>query len=114
MRNSMRTPRSIWVVLLAIGWSVWTSPAMRAQDQGASATGGTKPESSQNLAQRVEDLEKQIGRLESELSTVKQQLSHSAAPAPASAAAPTPATSSTAQATAPATSALAITIVPNA
>ena len=105
MRNSMRTPRSIWAVLLAIGWSVWTSPAMRAQDQGASATGGTKPESSQNLAQRVEDLEKQIGRLESELSTVKQQLSQSAAPAPASAAAPAPATSSTAQATAPVASA---------
>ena len=105
MRNSMRTRRSIWAVLLAIGWSVWTSPAMRAQDQGASATGGTKPESSQNLAQRVEDLEKQIGRLESELSTVKQQLSQSAAPAPASAAAPAPATSSTAQATAPVASA---------
>jgi hypothetical protein len=100
---------------------VWcTAPATRGQDSGAGSASATAPD----LAQRVEGLQAQIERLESELATVKKQLSEApaaAAPstvpgaasssAPGQAVAQAPSTSAPA-ATAPAPSTLASMLGP--
>ena len=76
-------------VVMGIGLAVLASPGLRAQNQNPSSTAGSSAE----LAQRLEDLQKQIDRLQAELAAARKELSSQPAtatvPAPAGGAAPT-------------------------
>lgn len=107
----MLKPRVVSVMLSGAFLVGLIPKTARAQDNAAGSTPAAAPSAQdQNLGQRVQDLEKEIDHLQSELAAIKKQMAEPSAPtatAATASAAPAPAATTTAQASAAPASAAA-------